>query len=110
MKTITETEPAWGEFCNVFGVCPRNQILEFFLEARSMDFSIGDVAIETKLNRATTYNEFNNLIKEGYIIPTRKVSGAQLYTLDLKKTEVKILIQAFDKVLKKIMDEELKKS
>ena len=27
----------WGEFCNVFGVNPRNRILEFLLEMRKKE-------------------------------------------------------------------------
>ena len=34
----------WGAFATMFGATPRNRILEFFLETRELDFSIGDVA------------------------------------------------------------------
>ena len=100
-----EDEKLWGEFCEVFGINPRNRILEHFLEMRSLDFSIGDVAEETKLNRATTYNVMEELIKDNFIIPTRKLSGTQLYKLNKEKYEVKILLKAFKLVLKKILDE-----
>lgn len=98
-------EPEWGEFCKVFGVNPRNRILEHFLAMDILDFSIGDIAEETGLNRATTYNIMEELIKEGFIIPTRKVSGTQLYKLNKEKYEVKILLKAFSMILKKILDE-----
>ncbi len=98
-------EKPWGDFCEIFGVNPRNRILEFFLTFRSMDFSIGDVAEETELNRATTYNIMEELVKEKFIIPTRKLSGTQLYKLNKEKEEVKILLKAFSMVLKKILDE-----
>lgn len=93
----------YGEFCKVFGINPRNVILELFLEMRELDFSIGDIAKETDLNRATAYNTAEELIKEGFLVPTRKVSGAQLYKLNLNKKEVKILINTFDQILNKIM-------
>lgn len=51
----------YGEFCNVFGINPRNQIIEFLLETRELDYSIGDIARETQLNRATTYNTISEL-------------------------------------------------
>ena len=98
----------WGEFCEIFGVTPRNRVIEFFLEGREMDFSIGDVAKEIGMNRATTYNTIEELIQEGYIIPTRKVSGGQLYKLNEEKDEVKILINAFNLVLKNIMKDHQK--
>ncbi len=98
-------EPKWGDFCEIFGVNPRNRILEHFLEMRSLDFSIGDVARETGLNRATTYNVMEELIKEKFVITTRKLSRIQLYKLNKEKYEVKILLKAFSMVLKKILDE-----
>ena len=76
--------------------------MEFFLEMRELDFSIGDVAKETGLNRATTYNAMEELVNEGYIVPTRKVSGGQLYKLDMSKEEVRILIKSFNLVLKEL--------
>ena len=92
----------YGEFVRIFGVSPRNIILEFLLELRDLDFSIGDIAKETGLNRATTYNVMETLIKEIYVIPTRKVSGSQLYKLNTKKEEVQKLIKIFVLVLDKI--------
>ena len=89
----------YGEFCEIFGANPRNRIIEFFLEMRGLDFSIGDVARETGLNRATTYNTIEELVKAKYLILTRKVSGAQLYILNVEKEEVKILINTFNTIL-----------
>lgn len=104
-----ESKKQWGEFCEVFGITPRNRILEFFLEMRELDFSIGDLAKETGLNRATTYNAMEELIKEGYVILSRKVSGGQLYKLNKEKKEVKILIESFNLILGKIVKEYEKK-
>ena len=99
----------WGEFCEVFGVNPRNRVLECFLEMPSIDSSIGDIAEESGLNRATTYNTMEELIESSFIIPTRRVSGTQLYKLNKEKKEVKILLRAFSMVLKKILKEHEKK-
>tara|TARA_Y100000310_G_scaffold285479_1_gene308953 strand:+ start:514 stop:834 length:321 start_codon:yes stop_codon:yes gene_type:complete len=99
----------WGEFCNIFGTNPRNRILEFFLEGRELDFALGDVAKETGLNRATAYNKLAELIEEGYLIPTRKISGGQLYKLNKQKKEVMLLISAFNMVLRRIAKEHPKK-
>ncbi|MEK6812554.1 MAG: helix-turn-helix domain-containing protein, partial [Nanoarchaeota archaeon] len=88
-----------GEFSKVFGPTPRNKIMECFLELRSLDNSAGDIAKETGLNRATTYNNIALLEKDGYLTKTRKVSGSQLYKLDEKKPEVKILIKVFNMML-----------
>jgi len=98
-----------GEFAKVFGPTPRIRVLEFFLECRELDFSIGDVAEETGLNRATAYTIMAELVSAGIVVPTRKVSGAQLYKLNKGKQEVEILISAFNAVLEKIANEYSKK-
>ncbi len=105
VETKQMVKSEWGEFCNVIGVNPRNRILEFLIETKGVDFTIGDIAREIGLNRATTYNTIEELIKEGYIILTRKVSGAQLYKLNTEKNEVKVLIETFNLVLKRIVEE-----
>src|SRR3989344_594376 len=92
----------WGEFCEVLGVTPRNRVLECFIEGREMDFSSGSIAEQTGLNRATTYRTIEEIISEKYIIPTRRVSGAQLYKLNRGKREVRVLIAIFDMILDKI--------
>ncbi|MBI2499564.1 hypothetical protein HYV88_04960 [Candidatus Woesearchaeota archaeon] len=89
----------WEAFVEIFGITPKNRIIEFFLEMRELDFSIGDVANETGLSRATTYNTAKELIKNKIILPTRKLRGIQLYRLNLKKPEVQVLIRAFNEVL-----------
>ena len=98
-------ERQWGAFCEVFGIAPKNRILEFFLEMRELDFSIGDIAKETGLNRATAYNTMEELLKKGYIVPTRKVSGGQLYKLNGEREEVKVLIKSFNLILKEVANE-----
>lgn len=92
-----------GAFCELFGCNPRNRILEFFLEMRELDFSIGDISKELNLNRATTYNTMDGLIANKFIMASRVVSGGQLYKLNINKKEVIILIQVFNLILEKVM-------
>ena len=92
-----------GVFCEIFGETPRNKIIEFLLETRELDYSIGDIAKEVKLNRATTYNVMEGLIEEKIVVPTRKVSNGQLYKLNPEKEEVKALIQVFNMLLKNLL-------
>ncbi|MBI2141862.1 hypothetical protein HYU15_00030 [Candidatus Woesearchaeota archaeon] len=101
--------PKWGEFCEVFGANPRNRVIEFFLECRELEFSIGDVARETGLNRATAYIVMAEIVKKRYLMPTRKSSGAQLYKLNIEKEEVALLIKAFNLVLSRVVEEEMQK-
>jgi len=101
-KWSVKTMEEWGEFCNLFGSTPRNRILEFFLEMRSMDYGLGDVAQETGLNRTTTYNTMEELLKSKLITPTRKLGRTQLYGINMKNPEVKVLIKVMDNVIEHI--------
>jgi len=101
MKELEKGE--WGVFCEIYGTTPRNRILEFFLEGRELDFGIGDVAAETGMNRATCYNTMEDLLQEGLIVPTRKIGKTQLYKLNTRKVEVKVLVQAFNLALGSII-------
>ncbi len=107
-KKVSKVE--YGRFCEIFGEIPKNKILEFLLEMRELDFSIGDIARETRLNRATTYNIMEQLIKNKYVILTRKVSGGQLYKLNMDKREVQLLIKIFNLILDSIAMEYKEKS
>ena len=97
----------WDEFCNIFGITPRNRILEFFLEGRELDFSIGDIVAVTKLNRATTYNTISELIKEDFVIESRKSANAQLYKININKGEVNLLMRIFNLILNNIVNKEV---
>jgi len=99
----------WGDFCEIFGVTPRNRILEFFLSLDGLDFTISDIAEEVRLNRATTYNTMKELINDEYIILSRKVSAGQLYKLNKNKLEVKKLLKVMDQIIDKIYDDYTKK-
>ena len=102
---MTDETAESGELCKIFGITPRNRILEFFLEMRELDFGIGDVARETGLNRATTYNTVEELIRQEIIVPTRKLGNTQLYKLNLYKPEVRALVEAFNVLLENIVKE-----
>ena len=94
-----------GEFSKTFGKTPRNRIIEFFLEMRELDFAVGDVAKEIKLNRATMYINIRELYKEGIIIKTRKISGGQMYGLNMTNKKVKVMLKCFFNVLDSIVEE-----
>ncbi|MBI3033476.1 hypothetical protein HYY69_08435 [Candidatus Woesearchaeota archaeon] len=92
----------YGYFCELFGATPRNRILEFFLEMRELDFAMSDIIQETGLNKATAYNTMEELVKHQIIIPTRTVGKTQLYKLNMKRDDVQLLMDIFNRILKKM--------
>lgn len=87
-------------FCELFGATARNRVLEIFLEGREIDNGLGNVAEEAGLNRASVYNVASGLLKQGIIMPSRIVGRTQLYKLNFKNDEVRILSKSFDDALR----------
>jgi len=95
-----------GIFCEVFGINPRNHIIEFFLEMRNTDYGIGDVARLLKMNKATTYNIARVLIKQKILLPKRTIGKTQTYVLNKEDIRVKTLMKTFDNLLKNTVMQE----
>jgi len=91
-----------GRFCEILEKTPRNLVIEFLLEMRGLDFSIGDIAKNISLNRATTYNVMKEFIKKKWVVSTRKVSGSNMYKLNTNNKDVKVLIKIFDLILREV--------
>ena len=108
-RSVVKEKTGGSAFCSVFGASPRNRVIEFFIELRELDFSAGDVARETGLNRATAYTTMGELVEQGYLVSTRKVSGSQLYKLNQPKAEVSVLIDAFNIALRRMAGAVLEK-
>jgi len=90
-----------GLYCQVFGDTPRNRIVEFFLEMRDTDFGIADVARNLEMNKATAYNNAEELIGEGILVEARRIGRTQTYKLNRKSEKVKVMLRAFDELLRK---------
>ena len=89
-----------GEFCKVIGISPKNRILEFLLASRGIDYGIGDIARETKVNRITAYLTINKLIKQNILTKTRIVGRTQLYMLNSKNSHTQKLIAVFNTIVR----------
>lgn len=89
-----------GNFCKLIGINPRNRILECFIEMRNVEQALGDIATELNIPRATVYLIAKGLIAQKYILPTRRISNAQLYKLNTDLPAIQMLIQLFNKANK----------
>lgn len=91
-KRNQELFAAVGIFAKTLGVNPRNAMIEYFVEGEGTDYSLGDLAREYGLNKATTYNIARELLTERLIVPSRKVGRTQLYTLSNSKQAQRLLL------------------
>ena len=92
-------------FRELFGDTPKVRVLEYLLEGRELDHSIGDIAEGSGINRVTLFRLWHKIEKFKLVVHTRNIGNAKLFKLNMKNTYVKNLITLFDKLI----SEEFKK-
>lgn len=95
----------YGAFCGLYGKTLRNRVVEYMLEMSNLDFAVNDITEEIGASKPKMYQIIKELEKEGLIRKSRVVAGAQLYTLNKEKKEVKLLQKSFKECLRNVVDE-----
>jgi len=72
------------------------RVLDFLLTERDLDFSITDLAKNSKIGRATLYRLWDDLIKNKIIIHTRDIGKAKLYKFNTENSKIQKLIELDD--------------
>ena len=86
-------------FRELFGDTPKIRVLEYLLEGRELDHSIGDIAEGAGINRVTLFRMWDEIEKSSIIVHTRNIGNAKLYKLNMSNPYVKILVSLFDKII-----------
>ena len=83
-------------FVDFMGESPIIKVLDYLLTERELDFSITDLANNSKIGRATLYRIWNNLIENEILNPTRTIGKAKLFKLNINNSKIKKLIEIYD--------------
>ena len=86
-------------FRELFGVTPKVRVLEYLLEGRELDHSIGDIAEGAGINRVTLFRLWSQIEKSKLAVHTRNIGNAKLFKLNMKNPYVKNLVELFDKLI-----------
>ena len=86
-------------FRELFGDTPKVRVLEYLLEGRELDHSIGDIAEGAGINRVTLFRLWPEIKKSKLVVHTRNIGNAKLFKLNVKNVYVKNLIELFDKLV-----------
>ena len=86
-------------FREIFGDTPKIRVLEYLLEGRELDHSIGDIAEGAGINRVTLFRLWPEIEKSKLVAHTRNIGNAKLFKLNAKNPYVKDLIELFDKMI-----------
>ena len=86
-------------FRELLGDTPKIRVLEYLLEGRELDHSIGDIAEGAGINRVTLFRMWDKLEKLKIITHTRNIGNAKLYKLNVENPRIRFLAELFDKII-----------
>jgi len=86
-------------FIEFVGDSPAIRVLDYLLTERDLDFSITDIARNSKIGRATLYRIWDKLVKNKIIIHTRNIGKARLFKLNTDNLKIKKLIELDDMLI-----------
>ena len=89
-------------FLEVFGDTPKLRVLDFLIENHFFDYPITEIAKQADVSYNSIKLFFNEWVKEGILIKTRKVGKSDYYKLNIENIFIKNLIK-LDWILTKKM-------
>lgn len=98
-----------SSFRIVFGDSPIVKVIDFFLDNSEFDYSLTDIAKNADIGWSTLHQFWNDIVKLGIVIKTRRIGRAELYKLNLNSSIVKRLIELDNDVSKILIKQELNK-
>ena len=94
---------------NLTGDMPLFKIIDFLLENKGMDFSKKDIAEGADISRASLFNYWGELEKQGIIKTTRSFGKTKLYTLNSKNPITQKITELEKTLISEAMHKEVKK-
>ena len=86
-------------FIRVLGDTPKIRILNYLIKYRGLDYSMSDIARNSKVGWATLSRMWNEFVKFRIVVPTREIGKAKLFKLNEKNPAVIELIDVYKKLL-----------
>ena len=82
-----------SSFRVVFGDSPIVKVIDFFLDNAEFDYSLTDIAKNADIGWSTLHQFWNDVVKLGIVVKTRRVGKSDLYKLNTQNPAVKQLIK-----------------
>ncbi len=92
-------------FLEFLGENPNTRLLEFLITGREFDYSLTDMAENAGIGWSTLHRILPRLEKQKIVVKTREIGRAKLYKLNQQNKEVKKLIELYDGILKKQLEQ-----
>ena len=89
------------------GYAPKNKVLDFLIVAQDFDYSLKEIAKYSNVSYPCIKQLKKELVKDKWIILTRKVGKAQMYKLNVKNPVVQKFIDYYWAVVESVVEKEL---
>ena len=96
-------------FRETFGDTPVIRVLDFLIEGRGLDYSLSDIAENSKIDSTTLHRILDKMLRTGLVKPTREIGRAKLFNLNEENPAVKELIRLYDTLLHQHTEKHLSK-
>ncbi len=80
-------------FLMQFGDTPQLRVMDFLIENHFFDYPMTEIARESNVSYNSIITFFNNFIKSGIIVKTRKVGKSDYYKLNMENPFVLDLVR-----------------
>ena len=82
-------------FLELEGHTPKNKVLDFLIISQDFDYSLKDISKYSKVSYPCVKQLKKELVKDKWIVLTRKVGKAQMYKLNMKNKKVQKFVDFF---------------
>ena len=96
-------------FRETLGDTPVIRVLDFLIEGRGLDYSLSDIAENSNIGWTTLHRIWDQMLKSGFVKPTREIGRAKLFRLNEENPAVKNLIKLYDTLLYQYTEKNLSK-
>lgn len=86
------------------GATPKNKVLDFLVVHQEFDYSLKDIAKYAKISYPCMKQLKKELVKDNWIVMTRKVGKAQMYRLNIRNGKVEKFVGFFWSVVNEEID------
>src|SRR3989338_10560697 len=89
------------------GGTPKNKVLDFLIVAQDFDYSLKDIAMHSDVSYPCIKQLKKELVKDKWIILTRKVGKAQMYKLNINSKKVQKFVDFYWAVVNEEVERKL---
>jgi len=81
------------------GDSPKNKVLDFLIVHSDFDYSLKEIATHSGAGYSTIKLLIKKMVKDKWVVATRKISKIKLYKLNINNPEVRKFIEFFWEVI-----------